>query len=231
MNQEFIYGLYIFDNMNSVKQLYQTYTNPITAIKQIIQFIKANQYSTFANWFLNNVLLKNPKNVWDIITFVDNNQSLSSNQYNQFEQLIEPYFNDYCLYLSAIYHEHSDETKKSDRMDIVYPFFNEIKSLLDNINLDTNDFHTNSELPAVPELHLLIQKVNNYIKNCENNTQIELLNKQCVNVCFYKTKPFDFKQLDFNHNPNIKIQVSQNGVTIGFSDYDYIIQTIKHIPS
>ena len=52
MNQEFIYGLYIFDNINSVKQLYQNYTNPITAIKQIIQFIKADQYSTFANWFL-----------------------------------------------------------------------------------------------------------------------------------------------------------------------------------
>lgn len=232
MNQEFIYGLYIFDNMNSVKQLYQTYTNPISAIKQIIQFIKADQYSTFANWFLNNVLLKNPKNVLDIMTFVKNNQSLASDQYNQFEQLIEPYFDDYCLYLSVIYHEHPDETKKSDKMDIVYPLFNEIKSLLDNINLDTNDFHTNSESPAVPELpkfHLLIQKVNNYIKNCENNTQIELLNKQCVNMCFYKTKPFDFKQLDFNHDPNIKIQVSQNGVTIGFGDYDYIIQTIKHI--
>ena len=222
--------------MNSVKQLYQTYTNPISAIKQITQFIKADQYSTFANWFLNNVLLKNPKNVLDIITFVKNNQSVTSNQYNQFEQLIEPYFNDYCLYLSVIYHEHPDETKKSDKMDIVYPLFNEIKSLLDNINLDIDGFQINPEvltvpkLPAVPELHLLIQKVNNYIKNCENNTQIELLNKQCVDVCFYKTKPFDFKQLDFNHNPNIKIQVSQNGVTIGFGDYDYIIQTIKHIP-
>ena len=231
MNQEFIYGLYIFDNINSVKQLYQTYTNPISAIKQIIQFIKADQYSTFAHWFLNNVLLKNPKNVLDIMTFVKNNQSLSSNQYQQFEQLIEPYFDDYCLYLSVIYCEHRDETKKSDRMDIVYPFFNEIKSLLDNINLDIDGFHTNSESPEVPELHLLIQKVNNYIENCENNTQIELLNKQCVNVCFYKTKPFDFKQLDFNHDPNIQIQVSQNSVTIGFGDYDYIIQTIKHNPS
>lgn len=87
MNQEFIYGLYIFDNINSVKQLYQTYTNPITAIKQIIQFIKADPYSTFANWFLNNVLLKNPKNVLDMMTFVKNNPSLSSNQYKQFERL------------------------------------------------------------------------------------------------------------------------------------------------
>lgn len=216
--------------MNSVKQLYQTYTNPITAIKQIIQFIKTNQYSTFANWFLNNVLLKNPKNVLDMMTFVKNNQSLSSNQYKQFEQLIEPYFDDYCLYLSVIYCEHSDETKKSDKMDIVYPFFNEIKSLLDNINLDIDGFHINSELPAVPEFHLLIQKVNTYIENCENNTQIELLNKQCVNICFYKTKPFDFQKLNFNHDPNIQIQVSQNSVTIGFGDYDYIIQTIKHIP-
>lgn len=163
----------------------------------------------------------------DIITFVKNNQSLSANQYKQFEQLIEPYFDDYCLYLSVIYHEHPDETKKSDKMDIVYPLFNEIKSLLDNINLDIDGFQIN---PTIPKLNLLIQKVNNYIKNCENNTQIELLNKQCVNVCFYKTKPFDFKQLDFNHDPNIKIQVSQNGVTIGFGDYDYIIQTIKHIP-
>ena len=163
----------------------------------------------------------------DIITFVKNNQLLSANQYKQFEQLIEPYFDDYCLYLSVIYHEHPDETKKSDKMDIVYPLFNEIKSLLDNINLDIDGFQIN---PTIPKLNLLIQKVNNYIKNCENNTQIELLNKQCVNVCFYKTKPFDFKQLDFNHDPNIKIQVSQNGVTIGFSDYDYIIQTIKHIP-
>lgn len=228
MNQEFIYGLYIFDNMNSVKQLYQTYTNPITAIKQIIQFIKTNQYSTFANWFLNNVLLKNPKNVLDIMTFVKNNPSLSSNQYKQFEQLIEPYFDDYCFYLSVIYCEHPDETKKSDKMDIVYPFFNEIKSLLDNINLDIDGFQIN---PTIPKLNLLIQKVNTYIENCENNTQIELLNKDCVNVCFYKTKPFDFKQLDFNHNPNINIQVSQNSVTIGFGDYDYIIQTIKHIPS
>ena len=224
MNQEFIYGLYILDNMNSVKQLYQTYTNPITAIKQIIQFIKADPYSTFANWFLNNVLLKNPKNVLDMMTFVKNNKSLSSNQYQQFEQLIEPYFDDYCLYLSVIYDEHPDETKKSDKMDIVYPFFNEIKSLLDNINLDIDEFK------PVPELlHLLIQKVNTYSTNCENNTQIELLNKQNVNVCFYKTKQFDFQQLDFNHNPNIQIQVSQNGVTIGFGDYDYIIQTIKHI--
>lgn len=226
MNQEFIYGLYIFDNMNSVKQLYQTYTNPISAIKQIIQFIKTDQYFTFANWFLNNVLLKNPKNVLDIITFVKNSQSLTSNQYNQFEQLIEPYFNDYYLYLSVIYHEHPDETKKSDKMDIVYPLFNEIKSLLDNINLDIDEFK------PVPELlHLLIQKVNTYSKNCENNTQIELLNKQNVNVCFYKTKQFDFQQLNFNHDPNINIQVSQNSVTIGFGDYDYIIQTIKHIPS
>lgn len=229
MNQEFIYDLYIFDNMNSVKQLYQTYTNPISAIKQIIQFIKADQYSTFANWFLNNILLKNSKNVLDMMTFVKNNQSLSSNQYKQFEQLIEPYFDDYCLYLSVIYCEHSDETKKSDKMDIVYPFFNEIKSLLDNINLDIDGFHINSELPAVPEFHLLIQKVNNYIENCESNMQIELLNKQCVNVCFYKTKPFDFQKLNFNHDPNIQIKVSQNGVTIGFGDYDYIIQTIKHI--
>lgn len=227
MNQEFIYGLYIFDNINSVKQLYQTYTNPISAIKQIIKFIKTDQYSTFANWFLNNVLLKNPKNVLDIITFVKNNQSLSSNQYKQFEQLIEPYFDDYCLYLSVIYCEHSDKTKKSDKMDIVYPLFNEIKSLLDNINLDMDDFQIN---PTIPELNLLIQKVNTYIENCENNTQIELLNKQCINVCFYKTKPFDFKQLDFNHDHNIQIQVSQNVVTIGFGDYDYIIQTIKHIP-
>lgn len=214
--------------MNSVKQLYQTYTNPISAIKQIIQFIKADQYSTFANWFLNNVLLKNPKNVFDIITFVKNNQSLSSNQYKQFEQLIEPYFDDYCLYLSVIYCEHSDKTKKSDKMDIVYPLFNEIKSLLDNINLDMDDFQIN---PTIPELNLLIQKVNTYIENCENNTQIELLNKQCINVCLYKTKPFDFKQLDFNHDHNIQIQVSQNVVTIGFGDYDYIIQTIKHIPN
>lgn len=226
MNQEFIYGLYILDNMNSVKQLYQTYTNPISAIKQIIQFIKADQYSTFANWFLNNILLKNSKNVLDIMTFVKNNQSLASDQYNQFEQLIEPYFDDYCLYLSVIYHEHPDETKKSDKMDIVYPLFNEIKSLLDNINLDSDGFQIN---PTIPKLNLLIQKVNTFIENCENNMQIELLNKDCVNMCFYKTKPFDFQQLDFNHDPNIKIQVSQNGVTIGFGDYDYIIQTIKHI--
>lgn len=106
MNQEFIYALYIYNEMNSVKQLYQTYTNPITAIKQIIKFIKINQY-------------------------------------------------------------------------------------------------------------------------CENNRQIELLNN---NLCFYKTKQFDFQQLNFNHDSNIYIQVSQNGVTIGFGNYDYIIQTIKHIP-
>lgn len=111
-------------------------------------------------------------------------------------------------------------------MDIVYPFYNKIKSLLDNINLDIDEFKPVSEL-----LHSLIQKVNTYSKNCENNTQIELLNKQNVNVCFYKTKQFDFKQLNFNHDPNINIQVSQNSVTIGFGDYDYIIQTIKHIPS
>ena len=42
MAQEFIYGLYIADNMNDVKQLYQTYTNPISAIKQIIEFVHIN---------------------------------------------------------------------------------------------------------------------------------------------------------------------------------------------
>lgn len=219
MAQEFIYGLYIADNMNDVKQLYQTYTNPISAIKQIIEFVHINQCSTFANWFLNDILLKNPKNVLDIITFVRNNSSLSSNQYKQFEQLIDPHFDDYCLYLSSIYHENPDETKKSDKMDILYPLFNEIKSLFDDMKLDFYEFQ---------QIDKLIQKFNTYIENCQKHIQIELLNK---NICFYKTKQFDFKQLNINHSSNIEIQVSQNNITIGFDDYDYTIQTIKHIPN
>lgn len=219
MAQEFIYGLYITDNMNDVKQLYQTYTNPISAIKQIIEFVNVNKYSTFANWFFNDVLLKNSTNVLDIIGFVKNNSSLSSNQYKQFEQLIAPHFDDYCLYLSAIYHESPNKTKKSDKMDILYPLFNEIKSLFDDMKLDFYEFQ---------RIDTLIQKFNTHIKNCQKHIQIELLNK---NICFYKTKQFDFKQLNINHSSNVEIQVSQNNITIGFGDYDYTIQTIKHIPN
>ena len=219
MAQEFIYGLYIVDNMNAVKQLYQTYTNPISAIKQIIEFVHTNQCSTFANWFLNDILLKNPKNVLDIITFVRNNSSLSSNQYKQFEQLIDPHFDDYCLYLSSIYHENPDETKKSDKMDILYPLFNEIKSLFDDMKLDFYEFK---------QIDTLIQKFNTYIENCQKHIQIELLN---TNLSFDRRKQFDFKQLNFNYSPNIEIQVSQNNITIGCDDYDYTIQTIKHIPN